>query len=367
MFLSSDKGQPLLEPAVHGGINYAELEGLGLEPGEILDFSSNINPYGPPPGLKKALDKVDISSYPDSGSGRLRRALAERLGVETDNIIAGSGSVEIMRLAVLAFFKPGDRVLIIEPAFSEYEVSCRIAGVSPLKYVLRPEENFSFNFSEVSRIAGKYGFAGVFITNPGNPTGKYYSAKVAEKLLGSVEGSIVILDEAYIDFVPKPWLSINLIEKHNILILRSLTKGFALAGLRLGYGVAARSIISRLKKVCPPWNVNTMAQEAGLYALRSDKYLQDSLFQIRREKSRLIKGLESLGLIPLHSNTNFFIIKTGDGNLWRQDLLKHKILVRDCASFGLPEFIRVSVKSREQNDRLLKAIQEINYKETSDE
>ena len=125
-----------LTPSTHGGINYAELEELGIAPEEILDFSANLNPFGPPPAVMESLSRADIAQYPDSEATRLRRSLAEALGLETGNILVGSGSTELIRLAALAYFSPGDRVRIITPTFGEYEIACRIAGASIIEQLL---------------------------------------------------------------------------------------------------------------------------------------------------------------------------------------------------------------------------------------
>lgn len=351
-----------LEPARHGGIDYSEMEALGLKPGEILDFSTNINPFGPPPGLREALSLVDISSYPDSSSSRLKTVLADKLGLEPNNIIAGSGSTEIMRLAALAFFKPGDKVLIIEPAFGEYEISCWIAGAEVIKYTLKAADNFKLDLSKVTKVVDKNRPKGLFFTNPNNPTGHYYSRNIIERVIQAMKGSLVILDEAYIGFVDPPeagWSALDLIKENNLLILRSMTKDYALAGLRLGCGIARREIISTLRRICSPWNMNAMAQEAGLYALKSDSYLEKSLHEIRKTKAYLIEGLKDLGLSQAPSRTNFLLVATGNGAIWRQELLKRKILVRDCASFGLPEYIRISVRTKAECDKLLEAMKEV--------
>lgn len=351
--------------AAHGGINYAELDSLGINPGEILDFSANISPFGPPLEVREALQRADISTYPDSNCGRLRKALADKLGVKPDNIIAGSGSTEIMRLAALAFFRPGDKVLIVEPAFGEYEVSCRIAGAEIIRYTLKAEDNFSLAGSrqaELTRLIDEGGPQGLFFNNPNNPTGKFYAGNIVEKLVQAMKDSLVVLDEAYISFVDSPqarWNSLDLIKGNKLLVLRSMTKDYAIAGLRLGYGVAHPEIVSRLHSICPPWNVNTIAQEAGLEALKADSYLKKSLQEIRKVKTYFTGALKTLGLRLEPSDTNFFLVKTGNGALWRQELLKRKILVRDCASFGLPEYIRISTRTREDCDKLLSAVKEI--------
>ncbi|MBN2186547.1 MAG: histidinol-phosphate aminotransferase family protein, partial [Dehalococcoidia bacterium] len=259
----------------HGGIDYAEVEMLGINPQDIIDFSANLNPFGPPPEVREALSECHwdepnfqgkqeicaaISRYPDSEATRLKRSLASKLGIKAENILISSGSTELIRLVALTYFGKGDQVLIIEPTYGEYQVACQIAGASLTKQRLPSENAFLPNIDETLQLIRRYHPRGIFICNPNNPTGRYLSRADFNRIVDAGRDSLVILDEAYISFVDNAWFSLDMVEADNLLILRSMTKDYALAGLRLGYGVAREEIIANLRRVCPPWNVNAIAQ-----------------------------------------------------------------------------------------------------------
>ena len=349
----------------HGGIDYAELETLGIAPQEVLDFSANLNPLGPPPGVMEALSCVSyelseaISHYPDSGACHLRYALAGKLGIKAENILVGNGSTELIRLTALAYFGRGDKVLIIEPTFGEYQVACQIAGASLIKQQLSAENAFLLNIDETIGLIKQHRPKGIFICNPNNPTGRYLSQADFKRILDASKDSLVVLDEAYISFVGSHWSSLDMIEGNNLLVLRSMTKNYALAGLRLGYGVAREEIIATLRRICPPWNVNALAQKAGIIAMNEEGYLKRCQIELREAKKYLIAELSSLGLPPLPSEANFFLVKVGDASKFRHELLKRKMLVRDCSSFGLPQYIRVAPRTLPECQSLVAAIKEV--------
>jgi histidinol-phosphate aminotransferase len=347
-----------IKPSEHGGIDYAELEALGISPEEVIDFSANLNPFGPPPGMKKVMGRANIAAYPDSRATRLRRRLAQKLRVSEDNVIIGSGSVELIRLAALAYFGRGDSVLIIEPTFGEYEIACKVSGASVIKQRRAPK-SFRLDIAETTRLIKRHRPKGIFIDNPNNPTGQYLSRAEFERLLSSAKDSLVVLDEAYITFVDDVWSSIGMIRGNNLLILRSMTKDYSLAGLRLGYGVAQKEIIFRLRRICPPWNVNAVAQEAGLVAVAAGGYLKDCQTKLKRAKGYLVAELEALGLPVVPSAANFLLVEVGSAAGFRQKLLKRRILVRDCASFGLPAYVRISPRTLPECRRLVRAIREV--------
>ena len=244
----------------HGGIDYAELEMLGIAPEEVIDFSANLNPFGPPAEITEAINesycqlRKIISHYPDSQATHLRRCLAQKLGVKIDNILVGSGSTELIRLVALAYFSKGDQVLIIEPTFGEYQVACQIAGASITKQRLSAENAFQLDVDDtiqlIRSLRAKQGILkGIFIANPNNPTGRYLSQTEFEQVLDTSQDSLVILDEAYVSFVDSAWSSLDMIKGSNLLILRSMTKDYAIAGLRLGYAVAKEEIITNLRRI----------------------------------------------------------------------------------------------------------------------
>jgi len=364
----------------HGGIDYAELEALGIAPQDVVDFSANLNPFGPPPAVVEALNNVGcelseaISHYPDSEASHLRHCLAEKLGIGVGNILVGSGSTELIRLAALAYFGKGDRVLIIEPTFGEYQVACQIAGASLITQQTKRENDFRLSIYETIQLINQHRPKGIFICNPNNPTGRYFSREDFEKILDVTMDSLVVLDEAYISFVDNAWSSLNLAvhsplpaealsmtkeQRSNLLVLRSMTKDYGMAGLRLGYGVATEEIIATLRRICPPWNVNALAQRAGIIAVSEEEYWQRCQVDIREARKYLVAELSNLGLPPLPSETNFFLVEVGDAFWFRRELLKRKVLVRDCTSFGLPQYVRIAPRTLPECQRLIATIKEV--------
>ncbi len=347
-------------PAVsHGGINSAGLAGSSVNPDAVLDFSTCCNPYGPPKQLRRAIRETDFSTYPDPGSTAMLHTLAQKLGISQENLILGNGSTEIIRLAAAAYLGPGDRAVMPSPTYGEYELACRIVNSDVIKFILREKDGFQLNAAEFAAFAKSRQPAGIFLCNPNNPTGQYLSFDHVSMILQEFPDSLVVLDEAYIAFTSGAWDSLKLLKSPNLLIVRSMTKDFALAGLRLGYGIASKSIIGTLKKVRPPWNVNSLAQQAGRMALSCDDYILSCCQRINRCKLYLAGEIIKLGLKVIPSQTNFFIFKTGDAAGFQNRLLQRGFLVRDCTSFGLPEYVRISPRSMPDCRRLTAAIREV--------
>ena len=348
-----------ISPCVHGGIDYTELNKPDISPSTILDFSVSCNPFGPPPGIREALADTSIECYPDSEAGELKQALAAKLNIAPDKLIIGSGSTELIRLIATAYFEPSDLVLIPQPTYGEYEVACHLADTQILKQPALKEPDFQLNTDEMTNLLQQHRPKAVFLCNPNNPTGQYMSREQIENVMSSCKDTLVVLDEAYIAFTENAWSSQDMVDRSNLVILRSMTKDYALAGLRLGYAIAAKPIISALKRVRPPWNVNAPAQKAGVLALNADSYLKECGSKIREARDFLIKELERLGLPPLPSQTNFFLVKVGNVTALRQALLNKGILVRDCTSFGLPQYIRLAPRTLPECQKLIEAIKEV--------
>jgi len=351
-----------LEVCPHGGPNYAELKAAGLTADELIDFSVGSNPFSFPPGIKDALKSAVIDRYPDSESTELRACLSEKLGILPDNIIVGSGSTEIIRLIALAYFGHGDSVLILKPTFGEYQVACQIVGAKILEQWGKEEDCFAFDTNEAIALIQQNQAKGVFICNPNNPTGQYLSRREIEKVIASCPQSLVILDEAYSAFTEGSWSSIELIPQGNIVGVFSMTKDYALPGLRMGYAVANKEIIHQLRKVCPPWNVNAVAQKAGVLALRDNSYLKQCELKIKQTKRFLVGELRNMGFTVLPSKTNFFLVRVGNGKEFRTSLLRHGIIVRDCASFGLPQYVRIAVLTPPECQKLINTLKELKDK-----
>ena len=345
-----------ISPCIHGGINHEELARFGIPPEAVLDFSVSCNPFGPPPGIKEALADTSIACYPDTEASELKQLLAQKLNTSQDRLIIGSGSTELIRLIATTYFAHDDLVLIPQPTYGEYETACQLADARVLKQPVLKKPVFQPDINEFTNLLQKHQPKAIFLCNPNNPTGQYMSKDKLTQIMSSIQDSLVILDEAYIAFTENAWTSLDLIDHNNLIILRSMTKDYALAGLRLGYAIANESIISQLRHVRPPWNVNAVAQKAGILALNADSYLKGCYNKIRKARNFLIKELGRLGLSPLPSQTNFFLVKVGNAAAFRQNLLKKGMLVRDCTSFGLPQYIRLAPRSLSECQKLIEAI-----------
>jgi histidinol-phosphate aminotransferase len=348
-----------LKAPEHGGRHYAELKELGIDPSSVLDFSVSTNPGGPPPGLRQALNQADLESYPDSDSNLLRHRLAAGLRIAPANIIAGHGSTELIRMCAAAYLGTGDRALILQPTYAEYEMAVQLVGAKAVHLKLSEKTAFQLNPDELARAVKAGRPRTIFLCNPNNPSGQYLERETVEKILEIAPESLVVLDEAYIGFVDNPWSSAELIDHPNLLVIRSMTKDYAIAGMRLGYAFAEAEVIAALNKVKPPWNVSSLAQTAGLFLLENDQYLAAMRAELADSGAYLRSGLERLGLRPLPSRANFFLVKVGEAARLRTDLLKKGILVRDCASFGLPCYIRLGHRSRAECRRLISALVEL--------
>ena len=350
-----------IEPVTHGALDFAELERLGLSPDDVLDFSANSNPFGPSPLVREALAKVPLDRYPDRESLALRRALAEKLALAPEQILVGNGSAELIQLAAQAFLRPGDSALVLGPTFGEYARAAQLTGADVHPMAASPKDGFAFDADAILVKLAEHPRV-VFICNPNNPTGQCLPEGMLHQWAAAHPETLFVVDEAYLPFVPgmESALACN---ANNILVLRSMTKDHALAGLRLGYAVGPADLIAVLTRQRPPWNVNALAQAAGLAALQDEAHLAETLTQLRREKDLLVQGLQSLGYTPVPSQTPFFLLPVGNGAAFRSALLaRGGILVRDCASFGLPQHIRIAPRRPKENLRFLEEIKRVSTK-----
>lgn len=338
----------------HGSVLESELEKLGATR-HVIDFSVNTNPLGPPPGVAKALATVDFSRYPDPDARPLRAALADRLRVDAHSLLMGNGSAELIWLIALAFLEPDDRVLIVGPTFGEYERACKIMGAQVVQYHARMDQSFRPEPGKIRQLISRLQPKLVFLCNPNNPTGVLLPSDCIDATLGNSE-ALTIIDEAYATFAPEKADFPRPSPSAGRILLRSLTKDYALTGLRLGYVVAEPETIEALETVRPPWSVNGMAQAAGLACLGDPEHLRRSLEAIETAKRYLYTALGALGLHPLGSAANFFLLEVGDAPGFRRQLLEHGCCVRDCTSFGLPQFVRIGVRTLPECQTLVEVI-----------
>jgi histidinol-phosphate aminotransferase len=355
-----------LTPAIHGGPDYAELAALGLSPDEVIDFSANANPYGPSPQVRAALARVPLDRYPDAQAIALRERLAQVHGLTPDHIIVGNGTAELIWLLGMAYLQRGDPVVIIGPTFGEYRAAAGLMGAEVIEY-RAPAADFRPDVAAIETLIERQQPRLTFLCNPNNPTGVYLTREAVEALAAACGEGLLVVDEAYRAFVAGPWPSEPLVGRGpdlspvagNVLLLRSMTKDHALAGLRLGYALASPEVVTTLKKVQPSWSVNAAAQAAGLAALSDTDYLRETLPQIAEAKAYLMEELTRLGLQVVPSAANFLLVEVGDGRALRRKLLSHGLMVRDCASFGLPEYVRIAARRMGECRRLVETLHQL--------
>jgi len=348
-----------LPPIEHGGAGYAGLKESGL-----LDFSTCCNPYGPSKEVYRALRATNIHDYPDPHSGELVASLAGSLGTTTDRIIAGSGSTEIIRLTALAYLAAGDKVIIPSPTYGEYALAAAIAGCVIVKYKLREDQDFGLSLDDFASFAQAHNPGAVFLCNPNNPTGQLLPGEDLHRFVKGLPDTLVILDEAYMGFTDESAGKTDLADEPNVLIVRSMTKDFGLAGLRLGYGLASPAIINNLKKVQPPWNVNSPAQRAGIAATGCDGYVRRCNSRMQKCRAYLTRRLSGMGYRIIPTDTHFFLVRVGDAAGFKNRLLEKGFLVRDCSSFGLPAYVRISPRRMDDCRKLAQAIAGMAWKAT---
>ncbi len=347
---------------MHGGLNPSELRALGLRPDEVLDFSASINPLGVSPAVAEAVQRVDVAAYPDPDCRELREALRERLGLEPDRILVGNGSTELIHLAARSLLRPGDSAAILAPTFGEFEAACLLQGVTPVQIAPADHGTFRWDLPAAARRITALRPAVLFVCNPNNPTGTYLGeADVASLAAALGEHGLLVLDEAYAPFVERPWDATRLLRiAGNVALLRSMTKDHALPGLRLGYLLGSRAVVERVARFQLSWSVNAAAQAAGVAALADPGHVARGREAARDGRVYLQRELGRLGLACPASAANFLLVRVGAAAGLRTRLLReHRVCVRDCTSFGLPEHVRIGVRRMDDCRRLAGALQEV--------
>jgi histidinol-phosphate aminotransferase len=338
---------------VHGGFDSRRA------PAELLDFSANINPFGPSPRIWDAIRAVDVARHPDPRAAPLRAFLAEIEGLDVRQVLAGNGSTELIYHLANAYLRPGDRVLIVEPTFGEYAAAAALAGAQVVSMQTYAEQQFRLDIDQLLALARRAAPRMIFLCNPNNPTGAFLGRAQVARLLDGCPEALLVLDESFISFVAGAWPARDLLEAGNLVVLRSLTKDYALTGLRVGYALASPDVIAALLKVQPPWSVNALAQAAALAALQDQAHMRDTLTALACAKEELVRQLARSGLAPLPSYVHFFLLPVRTAAECARRLLDQHILVRDCSSFGLPRFVRIAAQRPEENERLVEALAEI--------
>ena len=362
---SSRKTLKGLPKTVHGGQAW-RLEGID-------DYSHNLNPFGPPPCIPDMVAKAaaHVEHYPDDSSIGFRTAVAKEFGVSPDNVIAGAGSSDIIRMFPNTFLEPGDRVVMFRPSFAEYTQQCRIVGAEIDYIPLRPDNDYRIDVAEL----GKHltdGVKALYICNPNNPTGRVESR---DKIISIIEmcqhkDIFVFLDETLLELVEgyKDISCASLVNRYdNLIVAGSLTKSFAIPGIRIGLGITSKEIADEMNKVRMTWNIGTVEQTVGeeLISKHMD-YVHKASAVLKEESQYMFSKLKDMGFPVSAPADSFFyfcdLASIGfDSKTFTEKMLGQGIMVRDCNSFG-PEYsgcVRFCVKDREHDDRFLAAVKKV--------
>lgn len=362
----------MVEIVTHGTLDYTELENLGLTPDDLHVFSSNINPYGPPQAVidavRDAVDGPTLSRYPDRLSTALRAAIAAYHTLPDEAVVVGNGTADLMWMIGLLYLfganRAARRAVILGPTFGEYANVASLVH-APVQHIALPgwayTDDGRFTPGERDMAACLAEIAGaapdvVFLCNPNNPTGDLFSEVEIARFMEAAPAATWVIDEAYMEFVETPWSASGLIERQNVIVLRSMTKDFSLGGIRLGYLVATPAEAQRIQVAQSPWNVNALAQTAGEAALRSQEWRTSTLAQLRQDTADLQAQLRAQGWEPRPSTANFFLTPVEDPGDLRAFLIRKGLLIRDCTSFGLPTHFRVATQKPEENALLVDAL-----------
>jgi histidinol-phosphate aminotransferase len=326
-----------------------------------VKLASNENPLGPSPkavaAIRAKLDQLHL--YPDGDCFYLKEGLAKKLGVAPETLIFGNGSNEIIELAARTFMRAGDEAVMAEQAFVVYQLIVQAVGGKskqvPLRDYTHDLDAIAAAISPQTRL--------VFLANPNNPTGTIFRREVWEKFLAKVSRDVLlIVDEAYFEYVQDAGYPDSLKyhqEGRAILTLRTFSKLYGLAGLRIGYGVAPKELIAMMQRVRQPFNVNAPAQWAALAALDDTEHVQRSLAVNRQGLEYLRAEFEKLGLEYVPSQGNFILVRVGKGQEVFKQLLGQGVIVRPMGGYKFPEHVRVTVGTMEENQKFIAALQKV--------
>ena len=370
----------------HGG-NIKEISRkTGLDYKNIIDFSANINPLGMPSSVKKAIiEGIDeIEKYPDITYFELKKAITNYennsyddilnrknkyedinkkvRNIKEEDLILGNGAAEVL-FNVVRGINP-KKVLVLAPTFSEYEEATRAVDGEIIYYNLKEENNFTIQEDILDMI--DYNLDLIFICNPNNPTGVVTYKRILEKILIKAKDNnvILIMDESFLDFIEEDISMISYINEYdNLIIIKSLTKLFALPGIRIGYGICRNIDIKyKINKISPAWNINILAEIATKTALKDKTYIKETLEFIKNEKEYLYNELRKLEKIKVYTpSVNFILLRTFKDIDLKNELLKHNILVRSCSNYeGLNgTYYRVAIRNHCENIKLVSALKKI--------
>ncbi len=343
---------------VHGGPRDEELQRLGLDPRRLLDFSVSTNPYGPCPSVVAAVRGAALDRYPDPTGRAVRAAMAGVLDTSAEHLVLGNGAAELLWALARALLRPTDPTLVVEPTFGEWRAAASALGATVSEWRATAADQYRIDLPAIARAARSHGARVIYLCVPNTPTGAAVPAvEIAAWAAAHAEVTIV-LDQSFLSLSERAD-DAAVAMPPSVVRVRSLTKDHALAGVRVGYLLAEPVIVARVEAQRPAWSTSAMAQAAALAACGEPGFVADSRRRVIADRERTHGQLRALGLAPLPSVAPFSLVPVADATAVRGRLLAgHGILVRDCASFGLPDHLRLAARPAADGARLIAALHE---------
>jgi len=323
----------------HGGMREEELRALGIDPATVIDLSANLHPAGPDPRVVAAARSARLDRYPSVDAAPLRDEIAAVHDLHPSTILVTPGATAALHLVARALLRPGDTATISGPTFGEYRAAVLAAGSQPVEFCAGAPE-FQPVLASLQQTPSRL----IWLCQPNNPTGVHLGRDAVEALLRSLSpDQWLVIDAAYAPFVQDGWDPAQLVATgHRVIVVHSMTKLHAIPGLRLGYIVAAPEVVQRLQPLQPSWSIDAVSLAAGLVAARQHEARVALLEPVWRTRELLRQHCTRLGLTVTPGQANFLLVRTGHAATTRARLIHEGFLVRDCTSFGLPEWIRLA-------------------------
>jgi histidinol-phosphate aminotransferase len=344
---------------------------FGLDEAKIVKLASNENPLGMPDSAKQAMLKAaeDLARYPDSNGFELKNILAKKFSVPFEWITLGNGSNDILELTTRAVAHEGDEIVFSKHAFAVYPLATQAVGAKAVEVPATSDLGHDLP-AMLKAINAKTRL--VFVANPNNPTGSFLTAKAIEQFIEQVPSHVVVVvDEAYNEFLTpeQQYNAVDWVRRFpNVIVSRSFSKAYGLAGLRIGYGIAQNNLTDLLNRIRQPFNVNSLAQAAAIAALGDHEFLKKCYDLNQAGYIQLTQAFDQMGLKYIPSSGNFVLVKVGDqadsGPKVNLELLKAGVIVRPVGNYGLPEWLRISIGLPEENEVFIKALKNILNKNT---
>jgi histidinol-phosphate/aromatic aminotransferase/cobyric acid decarboxylase-like protein len=344
----------LLARRTHGGIDEAELAELGVDARTLVDFSVNLNPYGPPPALLEVVHSAALAHYPDMHARAARVAWASAFGCDAGCIAVGHGAADLFWAIARALVAPSERVVIAEPTFSEFRIAAAALGAELVRPFAAPERGHALDLDQLGRVA--HGARALYLCSPNNPTGESFDAAQLASFARALAPTFLVLDRSFLalsDHAHEERVALP----DNVVVVRSLTKEFACPGLRIGLCRATPRVIARVEAQRPTWATSSPALAALAWCAAAQPFVRESYARMRADREAVRALLVARGFAPLPSATTFQLVPlTQPAATFRKALARAGVLVRDCASFGLPRHVRIAALPEAHRGRLGEAL-----------